>query len=149
MKIIVFLIGVAIISFALISCSDIGSNKIPMPFENVSWEEGFRVLDPGTVVINDDSTWISFWNRYEMGSPPPSIDFQQNTLIGVFWGDGWSGCHSAVQAIEIYKNQSNQIEVFIKPLPDLGPCFMLVSPLQVVTISKTLLPVIFSGDVPQ
>jgi hypothetical protein len=155
MKITIFLIGVAITSVVFMSCSDIGSNSIPLPFENVNGQDCLQVPYTGPMVIGDDSTWQSFWDQYSVcwgesaKTPPPTIDFQQNMVVAIFWGEHCQGCRNAVDAIDIYRVNSSHVEVYINPLPDLGPCFMITYPLQVVTIAKTPLPVIFTGNIPQ
>lgn len=147
------LISFAVIMLGQISCGSNPAEVTPLPFENLTEAEYFRVQYPATVVIQDDAAWNQLWEDYwtrqdSMGrTPPPAVDFEQDMVIAVFWGCGYSGCYRWVEAIEKIIIRSGRIEVHIGPLPDLGDCQMIVCPLQIVRMRKSEIPVVFIGDV--
>lgn len=149
---------IPLILFVLIMLGQISScsnpaEVTPLSFENFTEAEYFRVRHPATFVIKDDTAWNQLWEDYwtrqdSLGrTPPPAVDFEEDMVIAVFWGCGYSGCYRWVEAIERIITRSGRIEVHIGPLPDLGYCDMIVCPLQVVRMRKSEFPVVFIGDV--
>ena len=124
----------------------------PLPFENLAQVDCLGVVDPGTRVFRDEPAWKSFWLDHvtctgDAGSPlpPPAVDFGSGMLLAVHWGAGYSGCSSAVEAIQRIDWRGDRIEVRVGPLPDLGDCLALVEPIQVVRCQRSELPVTFVG----
>ncbi len=147
---------ISLVSFVVIMLGQISScsnpaEVTPLPFENLTEAEYFRVQHPTTVAIKDDAAWNQLWEDYwtRQDSLPPAVNFEQDMVIAVFWGCGYSGCHWWVEAIEKIIIRSGRIEVHIGPLPFLGYCDMIVCPLQVVRMRKSDFPVVFIGDVPE
>lgn len=147
------LISFVVIMLGQISCGPHPAEVTPLPFENFTEAEYFRVQYPATVVIKDDAAWNQLWEDYwtrqdSLGrTPPPAVNFEEDMVIAVFWGCGYSGCYWWVEAIERIIIRSGRIEVHIAPLPDLGDCEMIVCPIQVVKLEKSDFPVVFLGDV--
>ncbi len=149
---------ISLISFVVIMLGQISScsnpaEVTPLPFENLTEAEYFRVRYPATVVIKDDAAWNQLWEDYwtkqdSLGrTPPPAVDFEEDMVIAVFWGCNHGGCYFWADAIERIITRSGRIEVHVGPLPDLGYCDMVVCPLQVVRMRKSEFPVVFIGDV--
>ena len=148
------LISLVVIMLGQISSCSNPAEVTPLPFENFTEAEYFRVPHPATFVIRDDAAWNQLWENYwtrddSLGrTPPPTVDFEEDMIIALFWGCGYSGCHSWAEAIERIITRSGRIEVHVGPLPDLGNCDMIVCPIQVVRMRKSDVPVVFIGDVP-
>ena len=124
-------------------------------FENLDGAEGFVQVTPGTEVIHDEAAWTALWeatwsitNGDGIKTAPPAVDFGRKMVIGVFWGDGFSGCSNGVEAIETIVQREDEIVVVVGPLPDLGLCDALVYPVQMVQMDRSGLPVMFEGTVP-
>lgn len=127
----------------------------PIDFEDVESAERLDVQQAQTVVFRSEAGWETFWYEHvnSYGSegnktPPPPIDFESRMLIGVFWGEGYSGCSNYVQAIEGVKERESRIEVEVGELPDLGACRAFVYPLQVIKMKRSDQSVRFIGKVP-
>lgn len=127
-----------------------------LSFQNVKDAEPLRVQEAQTAVFRREAAWTSFWNDHVTARDsdgekiaPPSIDFDEHMLIAVFWGNnGYGGCSSFAEAIESVSATSGRVIVSVGRLPDLGPCRMVVFPLQVIKVKRTEQPVEFSGRVP-
>lgn len=113
------------------------------------------VTAPGTFVFRDQSTWETFWQAHtSLAGAAPTVDFDEDMLIGVFWGARGTGCFDFVQAIERVRvridglNTLGVIEVDIGLLPNLGSCTTPVNPFQVIILEATATAVEFVGQVP-
>lgn len=119
----------------------------PVAFENLREASNLRVRKSGTAVFKNAASWESFWHS----SLPPilAIDFKKQILIAVFWGgEPHSGCGDYVEAVESVSREGDRIRVHVGRLPSLGPCRVVVYPLQIIRIDRSDLPVIFTGEVP-
>ena len=122
-------------------------------FENIEDAWGFG-LRAGTMVIREEGAWTalgdSTWNFVDddgLFAPLPAIDFTRKMVIAVSWGS-MGGCPQDVQAIETIVQREGEIVVVVGPLPDLGGCDALFTPVQMVQIDRSDLPVVFEGEVP-
>jgi hypothetical protein len=131
-----------------------GVQFFPTVYSDFIAAEPLRVATPATQIIRDQATWDAFWQMHGPLGQAPAVDFSQDMLIGVFWGDRGSGCFNFVNAIMSVRvridgiNTTGVIEVDIGPLPDLGLCAAPVRPLQVILLDTTIAPVEFVGMVP-
>lgn len=139
----------AIVAVAF-SCSPTRNAGTPVMFTDIPEANSFRIPSSGNAVIRDSAVWRnlwnSYWNAYDSSgakTPPPAIDFDRYMVIGVFWGEGYTGCSNHVDAIFHIGALAGHIEVWVKTLPDPGNCQLQVYPLQMVTVEKTDLPVRF------
>lgn len=142
------------------SMFDCGGLVIDEPAQELAYEsfeeaQHFAVLEPGVQVIRSEAVWTALWeetgNLYDDSgekAPAPDVDFSQHMIIAIFWGDGYSGCSSGVEAVEAVWLRDNEIEVRVGPLPDLGPCDALVYPVQMLRVAASNRSVIFRGEVP-
>lgn len=92
-----------------------------------------------------------YWNLFSGSgekTPPPSVNFDEEMVIAVHWGEGYSGCSNKVSAIDSIVKTRGSVEVIVSELPDLGPCDMIVYPIQMVRVPKTDLSVRFLGAPP-
>ena len=145
-----------LISILQFHCEDTGVQPIDLQFSDIENMRYFRVEQPKTLVIRTQKEWDSFLR----GSffPPsnlhgvdfPRVDFNEEMVIGVFWGGGckYSGCTNVSRSIERLVMSLNGIEVKVGPLQDLGLCEACVSPLHIVKVEKSELPVVFVGNLP-
>jgi hypothetical protein len=148
-----------IITLMFASCqSDIIIPSIPVPFVDIEEANNFAVKERGTAVLKNRTAWMALWEQYwnvydgqGRKTPPPGIDFNKDMVIALFYGTGYSGCSNRVDVIEKIVRTRKRIEVRIRSLlpGELGPCCALVYPLQMVKVSKSNLPVVFMGDVPE
>jgi len=121
---------------------------------DVPGQEFFLLPEPGTAVIRSQSEWLTFWDAYWTGkdqngrTPPPFIDFDENMVIAVYYGEGFSGCESRVAVIEEVGFAAGALQVTVAPLPDLGNCRADLSPLHLVAVTRLDIPVTFVGQVP-
>lgn len=125
-------------------------------FEELPIDYGFRADSAMTLVFrtnNDyrsfcDKYWQGGWDQYSNPIPPPSIDFSKYMLIGIFWGQGFSGCRTISRSIESISSENQQIYVEVGPREFLGECLEIVYPFYVVKILRTGYRVNFVGQVP-
>jgi hypothetical protein len=138
-------------AFALAGC-DVFYGGEAVPFSRVERIDHLRVQVSGTTVIRDQSSWEAFWQQHGEKTPAPSVDFQRETVFGVFYGGAFhSGCRSAVEVIRDVNRSGGTVEIRIGPLPDLGPCDAVVYPLDVVVADvppSQVLDVRFRGHLP-
>jgi len=127
----------------------------PVAYQTLEDSRALRVFGPSVRVFRDGADWRAFWSTHvsavdgEGNSlPPPTIAFDQEMLIAVFWGSHGSGCGNLVDAIDSIMRYDDRLEVHVEALPSLGPCTALVEPLQVVVVEQTHEPVVFTGMVP-
>jgi len=85
--------------------------------------------------------------------PVPTVDFNRQTVLGVFYGGSFhAGCRTRVDVIqEVRKEEGETLSVEVRKLPDLGPCRMVVHPIDVVTVDappSQALDVDFKGKTP-
>ncbi|MGD9900510.1 MAG: hypothetical protein AB7T22_15400 [Calditrichaceae bacterium] len=175
MKVVFFILSVILSLSLLITCSQITNEseteneKRPVrligtedttqvSFQDVESYGAFFVKDPGTRVFKDSSEWIGFWDQYwnvydgtGQKTPAPFIDFSENMVIGVFWGDycKYSGCGNESPSIEEVYICMDTLYVFVGDLKPLGMCDACVSPLHLIRTERRDLPVQFTGNIPQ
>ena len=132
-----------------------GVQYFPLIYTDLIAAEPLRVTIPSTRVFRDQASWDMFWQaNVPLAGVPPTVDFAQDMVVGVFWGAQGTGCFHYVGAIDSVRlrldgvNTTGVIEVEIGPLPDLGVCAMNVVPLQVLVLENTITPVQFVGMVP-
>ena len=143
---------------AVIACQsskNMAKQAQSIDFENIAEARSFNVPQSGTTVIKSQKEWEVWWENYwnsysekKKKTPPPYIDFKNKMIIAVHWGEGFSGCSNLVNAIERIEKTEDSLMVVVGELPTLGPCDMLVYPLQIVKVPVMDLPVAFSGEVP-
>ncbi|MBN4080917.1 hypothetical protein JYT44_00995 [Caldithrix abyssi] len=143
--------------FMLISCDSPSEIETPLSFENMEEAKNFDVTEAGTKIFRGNVAWTGLWKHYwnvynSQGekTPSPSVDFEREMVIAVFYGSGYSGCSNSIEVIEDIFNKSGKIEINIGSfsLEDLGLCRTLVYPLQMVIVERSDLPVVFKGEVP-
>ena len=94
-----------------------------------------------------------YWNSTDGDgnkTPPPEINFDEKTVIGIFWGNdcSYSGCTNESPSIEKVFITTDTIYVKVGELVDLGPCAACVDPLHLIEIDKFELPTKFIGLIP-
>jgi len=143
------------VSAILCTCGDNPTERFDLAFDDFIDAGMFRVSTPGVYVFRDQDSWSSFGDEYWIGDdnwgmniPLPEVDFENETVIGVFWGSRSHGCYHWVNCIEAVFIKRNIVEVHIAPLPELGECAMPVWPMQVIKLERHDLPVEFHGHVP-
>jgi hypothetical protein len=137
--------------------SNNNTDSLFIAFKDVENYGIFQVIVNGTKVVNTESEWLNlwklYWNNFDGNgnkTPPPQIDFDSKTVIGVFWGDEctYSGCQNESPSIKSIFIYSDTLYVDVGELVDLGFCDACVKPLHLVEIDKQILPVKFIGYVP-
>jgi hypothetical protein len=108
----------------------------------------FEALPKGTMVIRTKEEWKNLFSTNSQ-SYKQKIDFDKSMVICISWGISFSGCYDEVETIERIEMRADEIEIVLGPLPDLGPCEMVVYPTELVVIEKSKLPIRFSGPVPR
>lgn len=145
----VLLSAVVLTGCDLLSSSESGD---PVSFSNVERVENLRVRISGTTVIRSRSDWKTFWMKHEGDVPIPTVDFNRQIVVGVFYGGSLhGGCRSRVDVIRDVHQEGEILSVEVGKLPDLGPCRMIVYPIDVVTVNVSpskALDVNFKGKVP-
>jgi hypothetical protein len=125
---------------------------VPIPFQEVDTTAYgcFFIPDSGTTVIKSDSLWSWYWTQFwrctydgTRKTPAPRVDFSTNMVIAVHYGEGYSGCRNRVDVIKNIYRLRDTIHVAIDHLPFLGYCTAWIKPLEMVTISLSVNPVIF------
>ncbi len=137
---------------ALLTGCDFGSPDRILPLELVEETEAVRVQVTGTTVIRSASEWEAFWIGNGGPSPVPPVDFERQFVAGVFYGGTQrTGCENRVSLIESAFQFGREVEVRLKPLPDLGPCRAVVYPIDLVAFNAPVegdYSVSFKGAVP-
>ena len=109
------------------------------------------------MVIRTDSEWIDLWDNHWRcydnqldKTPPPDIDYQNEMVIGVFWGDNcyYSGCSNMSESIKKIYLFNDTMYVEIDSLQFLGECAACVEPLHLIRLSQNDYPAKFIGIVP-
>ena len=142
---------ITLVALTLAGCDALSSDEA-VSFSKAEQTEALRVQVTGTTVLRDRSEWTSFWERHGGSGPAPAVDFDQQLVVGVFYGGSpRAGCQSAVNVVGSVLRDGNTVRVQIKPLPDLGSCRAVVYPLDVVVVdvpASEALAVRFEGRVP-
>jgi hypothetical protein len=145
----IFLFAVLFVGCDLLSSGESGE---PVSFSNVEREENMRVRISGTTVIRSRADWETFWKKHGGEGPVPTVDFNHQTILGVFYGGSLrGGCRSRVDVIREVRHKGETLSVEVGKLPDLGPCRMVVYPIDVVAVEvppSQALDVDFRGQVP-
>jgi hypothetical protein len=145
----ILLFAVLLVGCDLLSSSDSGE---PVSFSNVERGENLRVRISGTTVIRSRADWKTFWKKHGGEGPLPAVDFDHQTVLGVFYGGSFhAGCRSRVDVIREVRQEGETLSVDVRKLPDLGPCRMVVHPIEVVAVEvppSQALDVGFRGQVP-
>ncbi|MGD9487341.1 MAG: hypothetical protein AB7W47_04930 [Calditrichaceae bacterium] len=175
MKVVVYILSVILPLSLIITCTQITDESeaenekppirlistedtIQVSFQDVEGYGTFFVKDPGIRVFKDSNDWIGFWDLYwnafdgtGQKTPPPSIDFSNNMVIGVFWGDycKYSGCGNESPSIENIYIYADTLFVPVGDLKPLGMCDACVSPLHMIMTERRDLPVQFTGNTPR
>ena len=152
MRKIFFHTAIFVLVFSPFSCKDIGTEPVQLEFSDMASMGYFRVEQAGTAVFRSQTEWNAFVHVHlnQITAIPillPKADFDKQMVIGVFWGGGFSGCANVSRSIESVRIVNNAVVVQVGPLKDLGECAVPVTPLHIVKIPKTDLPVVFVGNV--
>jgi hypothetical protein len=134
-----------------IGCAS-SSKQVPqgmgvVEFSRLKNVASFEMLPKGTMVIRTEAEWKKIFSTNSQ-SYKQKIDFDKSMVICISWGISFSGCYDEVETIKLIEMRADEIEVVLGPLPDLGPCEMVVYPTELIVIEKSKLPVRFSGPVP-
>lgn len=139
----------------LVGCDLISSSEFsgePVSFSNVERGENLRVRISGTTVIRSGADWKTFWKKHGGEGSVPTVDFNRQTVLGIFYGGSLhGGCRSRVDVIREVRQEGETLSVDVGKLPDLGPCRMVVYPIDVVAVEvapSQALEVDFRGQVP-
>lgn len=126
-----------------------GESGTPVGFRNVEYPNiGVRTAE--TVVINSGIEWRN-WAALQVGdaaiSLPSPVDFEENTLIGVFAGEKPTGGFSInVQSVKDYAGRIRVVYDAVTPSINDVVTDALTYPQQLIAISKSDLPVDFYGN---
>jgi|GEM_PF-2973191 len=143
------------ITAILLTCGDNPTGRLPGIYENFPEAQHFDVPEPGIIIFTDNEAWLEFhdryWNLYDNTgkTDPPDVDFENETVIGVFWGTQSRGCYDWVNCMRVVYVAGDFMEIYVAPLPDLGPCDALAYPLQMIKIKMTYIHTRFIGNVPR
>ena len=149
------------------SCSDVSEPVINKSEDtlfvdfvslDIIYHDKLKVTLPGTYVFNDSTEFLLFWDMnchsfdsYGNKFPPPDIDFQDTTLIGVFWGDscrysGPTNFGDAIDSLYLFRD-TLFVNIGDLKIPDFfGGC---VLPSHLILIEKITVPVKFIGNIPK
>lgn len=151
---ILILVGVITI-IACQSSKNMAKQSQSIEFANIAEARSFNVPESGTSVIKSQQEWKEWWEKYwnrfsgtGEKALPPDVDFKNRMVVGVYWGEGHSGCSNGVNVIRGIERIEDSLIVTVGELPDLGPCDMVVYPIQMVEIPAMDLPIRFLGAVP-
>lgn len=124
--------------------------------------ENFFVTTPGVVLFRDEASWLELWDDTWTESdangktPPPEVDFSQDMVLAVFYGEGYSGCEQRTELVaEVEETcplvcDNNFMRVTLRELPDdLGACRQALAPLSMVVLPRSDLELIVQGPSPQ
>lgn len=146
---------VPLFAVLLVGCGFLSSSESsgePVSFSNVERVENLRVRISGTTVIRSRFDWERFWKKHGGDVPVPTADFNRQTVLGVFYGGSLhGGCRSRVHVIREVRQEGETLSVDVGKLPDLGPCRMVVHPIDLVAVDvdpSQALDVDFKGQVP-
>ena len=141
----VLLFAVLLVGCDLLSSSDSGK---PVSFSHVERMENLRVRISGTTVIRSRSDWERFWKKHEGEVPVPTVNFDRQTVLGVFYGGSFHvGCRSRVDVIRDVRRDGETLSVDVGKLPDLGPCRGVRNVVAVDIAPSQALDVDFKGHV--
>lgn len=118
--------------------------------------ELLRVEEPTARVFRSQAEWTAFWDKYVNAFsgpgpiPAPEVDFERDMLIGVFAGNrGLSGCSNLAHLITHAEVNQGIFRVEVVRPSGLGPCAMIVYPLDVMIVPQFDGRVEFVGFVPE
>ena len=145
-----------VLGFLLLACKDELTVSPPVR-KTISFQEVdsgkydcFSIPDSGTTIVRHDSVWLSYWNQYWLctfdgtrKTPPPTIDFSKTIAIMVHFGTGYSGCRNRIEVIKEIYSLNDTIHVSVDRLPFLGSCAAWIKPLEIVTIPRSIDPIVF------
>jgi len=131
------------------------------PFDLVPNFEHFQVTEPDIRTYRTQAEWLALWETAwtlsdDQGrTPPPEVDFGRFMVIAVFYGSGYSGCSPRVELVEKLEETcpiacgSNSLRMTLRPLPDdLGGCREAVTPLTMIMLEQSDLPLLVEGPRP-
>jgi hypothetical protein len=121
-----------------------------LAYETMLWADPLKVTDTMTAVFRTNEAWTKFlaehWQR--LAPSPPAVDFGRYMLVGLFWGWHSHGCDDLVEVVERVVSDEQNITIEVGQLPELGPCRRIATPLQVIRLDTSDLPVRFTGHPP-
>ncbi len=126
-----------------------------VPFANVEEARFLSVGEPKNLIFRDQTRWKAFWDRYMFATdsagnriPPPSIAFEKEMVLALFWGLGYGGCTNEANAISTIEIIDGKVVVNVGEVQFLGLCRAVQHPQQVITLGRVDLPVVLKGKVP-
>jgi len=134
-------IGLSLAALLILSGCDIVETEFSeIEFDTVTFQT-YTVAEPQVVYFNDYESWSMFYRRHYSGisngttiPTAPQIDFDLNTLVGIFWGEQPSGCTHDAYAVDMVERRSSTLRITVNPLNDLGDCRMVTYPQQYIVI---------------
>ncbi len=130
-------------------CSAITKKTGSVEYATIVESGWVRKSEPGTLVLRTQKEWQEFWAPFVVNEEDiPYLDFESSVAAAIFWGAGFSGCQSRVEAVDRVELRSDSLIVHIGELPSLGPCKALVTPIQIIRINHPDNPIVFTGQVP-
>ena len=139
-------LALSVLALLVATGCDTLSADAPVEFDRLSAPPAIRFA--GTAVFRDPAAWEAFWQQNGGDGQAPDVDFDSQTVVGVFYG-GQSGCDpaTAVGMIESADSDGAAATVKLRPLPNLGPCDRFFYPAEFVAVD-TRQPIRLTGSIP-
>lgn len=122
-----------------------------MPFNTIDKGEHSGIQEYYEAVINDPETWERVWQDHmswiQPSPPPPPIDFERHTVLGIWIGERPSNNHHAT-ITEVYYDPCEDLVTAhydYTPYEACGPLDVITHPFHIVILPKFDWPVYFAG----
>lgn len=141
-----YFIVLIILAPNFIACNSNPGNSTDIEFENLDIARYITPGEEGATVIRNLAEWDYFLSKHYYGDMviEPPVNFEEKTIIAVYWGCGYSGCANITESIKSVRLKPNVVVVDVGPVSDLGSCEMVVCPIQMVVIDRIDAPVSFN-----
>lgn len=137
-----------IVTVILFACDDKSTDAPIVTIEDYDEAQYLTVWEPGVRIFTDSTQWLNFYDRFGNGREhAPDVDFDNVTLIGVFWVLP-QGCDDDVDCLDVIFVTPEFVFIYVDTLPDLGECASPVTPRQILQANRPNMNARFSGHVP-
>lgn len=131
------LLLIPVLGLSLVGC---GASK-EIPFERLT--QG-GIERPGVQVIGSREAWAGLWTSLRSVGQEPTVDWEEEVVLGVFLGQQPSGGYSiTIQSVQLVASDRVEVRVVTRaPSPNDMVTMAITYPGDVVSIKRTLLPAV-------
>jgi len=146
-------VSVAALVLAIVACAGLetwlerqaaDARRASVSFTSIVRGNGSGVAESREIVVESAPDWRTLWTHHAPGTPPPSVDFATEVVVGVLAGERpGTGYEVDIIAIERHSAETTVVYRVTDPPKDALAVEMLTSPFHLARLPRQDLPIRF------